>query len=183
MESLDAYRAQARYNSWFNRRLYDASASLTDEERRRELGAFFGSVHRTLNHLILADHIWLHRFDPDLEEAIPRDAVGQPIQYAGLDSVIYDDFDLLHTRRSQLDATIERWIGSLTAPDLDRVFTYRTTKGVEVRHPLWWAITHLFNHQTHHRGQVTTLLFQLGRDPGVTDLLAMLRTEQAETTG
>lgn len=179
MESLEIYGAQARYNTWFNVRLYDVSASLTDEERRRELGAFFGSIHRTLNHLILADHIWLLRLAPGLAAAVPRDASGREFLPGGLDSVMYDDFDLLRARRTDLDATIQGWIESLAPVDLEREVAYRTTKGVAVRHPLWWAITHLFNHQTHHRGQVTTLLFQLGRDPGVTDLLAMLREEQA----
>ncbi len=179
MQALDIYEAQARYNAWFNVRLYEVSASLTDEERRRELGAFFGSVHRTLNHLILCDHIWLLRLQPDLAEAVPRDASGNALKPAGLDSVVYDDFDLLRRRRVELDATVQRWIASLAPADLDREMAYRTTQGVAVRHPLWWAVTHMFNHQTHHRGQVTTLLFQLGYNPGVTDLLAMLREEQA----
>src|SRR5690242_10861724 len=179
MEALDAYKAQARYNAWFNAHLYVVSAALTEEERRRELGAFFGSVHRTLNHLILCDHIWLLRLQPDLAEAVPRDADGNALRPGGLDSVVYDDFGLLRRRRVELDATLQRWIASLGPADLDREMAYKTTQGVAVRHPLWWAITHMFNHQTHHRGQVTTLLFQLGHDPGVTDLLAMLREEQA----
>jgi uncharacterized damage-inducible protein DinB len=179
MEALDGYRAQARYNAWFNARLYEVSATASDDERRRDLGAFFGSVHGTLNHLILCDHIWLLRLQPDLAEAIPRDAAGKAIQPAGLDSIVYDDFDLLRARRTQLDATIQRWIASLSPADLDREMAYKTTKGVAVRHPLWWAVTHMFNHQTHHRGQVTTLLLQLGHDPGATDLLVMLREEQA----
>src|SRR5688572_31111843 len=124
MEALDAYKAQARYNTWFNARLYDVSAGLTDEERRRELGAFFGSVHRTLNHIILADHIWLLRLQPDLAEAVPRDAAGATFFPAGLDSVMYDDFDLLRRRRVEIDATIERWIASLASVDLDQEVSY-----------------------------------------------------------
>lgn len=175
MDALEQYRALARYNRWFNARLYEACASLSDDERRREMGAFFGSVHRTLNHLILADHAWLQRFETGLPEAVPRDADGHVIRPSGLGAVMYDDFELLRSRRAALDAAIERWITSLAPADLDREMSYRTSTGVECRHPLWWALTHLFNHQTHHRGQATTLLFQLGRDPGVTDLIAMMR--------
>jgi len=176
MDALENYRTLARYNAWFNARLYAASAQLTDEERRRELGAFFGSVHRTLNHLILCDHVWLWRLAPDLEEARPRGRDGEVLRPTGLDTVLYDDFALLSERRTALDATLSAWIATLTPADLDVEMTYRTWKGTpQVPHPRWWALTHLFNHQTHHRGQVTTLLMQLGRDPGVTDLLVMLR--------
>lgn len=175
MDALDAYRVQARYNSWFNARLYAVCADLSDEERRRELGAFFGSVHRTLNHLILCDHVWLLRCAPTLAAAVPRDEAGNVLRPAALDAVLYDDFDVLRRRRVALDQTIEGWVGSLAAADLDAEIAYKTTKGVPFRHPMWWALTHCFNHQTHHRGQVTTLLSQLGRDPGVTDLLMMMR--------
>ena len=175
MEALDSYRTLARYNTWFNARLYVAAASLSDEQRRRDLGAFFGSVHRTLSHVILADHVWMQRFDSSLAAAVPRDAGGAVLKPASLDAVLYDDFDLLRERRQQLDAGVEQWIAALQPADLDRDLAYKTTTGLPQRHPLWWALTHLFNHQTHHRGQLTTLLFQLGCDPGVTDLLAMLR--------
>lgn len=177
MQALDSYRTLARYNAWFNARLYASAATLPDEQRRRELGAFFGSVHRTLNHLILCDHVWLMRSEPGLAAAIPRDAAGNALRPSSLDLVLYDDFELLAARRRELDETIRGWIESLSEADLDREVAYRTTTGVPQRHPLWWALTHLFNHQTHHRGQVTTLLSQLGCDPGVTDLLAMLREE------
>lgn len=175
MEALDAYRTQTRYNTWFNSKLYAVSAALTDEERRRELGSFFGSVHRTLNHLIVCDHIWLTRCAPHLAGAQPRDAAGNLVKPAGLEVILYDDFALLRERRTQLDGTIEEWAASMQGADLDADVVYRNMKGDEFRHPLWWVLTHLFNHQTHHRGQVTTMMFQLGHDPGVTDLLAMLR--------
>ena len=175
MEAIENYRALARYNTWFNARLYEACAQLGDEKRRRELGAFFGSVHRTLNHLILCDHAWLLRCAPRLDGAVPKDESGNPLRPVGLDAVLYDDFDLLRRRRGELDRTLDEWIAGLAPADLDAAIRYRNTAGAEFRHPMWWALTHLFNHQTHHRGQVTTLLFQLGCDPGVTDLIAMLR--------
>lgn len=175
MEAVDTYRTLARYNTWMNARLYEAAAGLGDEERRRELGAFFGSVHRTLNHLIFCDHSWLLRLAPGLEAALPRDAGGNVVRLTSLDQVLYGDFELLRTRRRELDRVLEDWVAGLTAADLDAEVSYRTSAGVECRHPLWWALTHVFNHQTHHRGQVTTLMFQLGHDPGVTDLIAMMR--------
>jgi uncharacterized damage-inducible protein DinB len=175
MEALDGYRAQARYNTWFNAKLYATSAALTDEERRRELGAFFGSVHRTLNHLILCDHVWMLRFAPTLDEVVPRDANGNALRPASLETVLYDDFELLRAKREALDAAIERWVRGLSAADLDAEMSYRNSTGAPQSHALWWALTHFFNHQTHHRGQVTTLLSQLGRNVGVTDLLIMLR--------
>jgi uncharacterized damage-inducible protein DinB len=177
MDSLDAYRAQARYNTWMNAKLYATSAELTDDERRRELGAFFGSVHRTLNHLILCDYAWMLRFAPDLADAVPRDASGNPIRLTSLDSVLYDEFDVMRSKRVELDRTIEQWVAGLSASDLDADMTYKSTKGVPYRHVMWWALTHFFNHQTHHRGQATTLLSQLGRDVGITDLLIMLRDD------
>jgi uncharacterized damage-inducible protein DinB len=175
MEPLENYHALARYNAWFNERLYAACAGLADEDRRRDLGAFFGSVHRTLNHLILCDHAWLLRFAPGLDAAIPRDRDGNALRPAGLDAVLYDDFELLRGKRVTLDAAIEAWAAALAPADLDREISYKTTKGVLYRHPMWWALTHFFNHQTHHRGQVTTLLSQLGCDPGVTDFIYMMR--------
>ena len=82
---------------------------------------------------------------------------------------------MLRRERARTDAAIDDFVERLTSERLAAPFTYRTTAGERCEHPLWWALSHFFNHQTHHRGQVTTLLFQLGRDPGVTDLVAFLR--------
>ena len=72
------------------------------------------------------------------------------------------------------------WVGALAPADLDRPVRYRTMDGSAYDHPLWWAVSHMFNHGTHHRGQITTLLKQLGRDPGVTDLMIMLRETEPD---
>jgi uncharacterized damage-inducible protein DinB len=180
MDACDIYRTQVRYNRWFNARLYEVAAGLTEDERRRELGAYFGSVHRTLNHLILCDCVWLHRCAPGLGEAVPRGADGQELKPAGLDSVLYEDFDLLKRRRTALDAAMQQWVDALSTDDLEREISYRTTKGIAQRHPMWWALTHLFNHQTHHRGQVHAALTRLGvAEPPSLDLLIMQREAAA----
>jgi uncharacterized damage-inducible protein DinB len=161
-----------------NDKLYAAAATLSDAERKRDRRAFFGSVHGTLNHLLLTDRAWLGRFTRDPALATSLDAAGQPIPYTGrLDQELYADFALLRRERARTDAAITTWVASLDAARLTAPLSYRTSKGEPHEHPLWWAVSHFFNHQTHHRGQVTTLLTQLGRDPGVTDLVAFLRTE------
>ncbi len=164
--SLSTYAAQARYNRWMNETLYAVAAKLSGEERRRDLGAFFRSVHRTLNHLLLADRIWLARFG-----VVPAPKV------SGLADELYDDFETLRAERAKTDADLERWVTTLTVDALTAPITYKNMRGQEATHPLWFAVSHLFNHQTHHRGQVTTLLMQLGHDPGLTDMIAMLRGE------
>lgn len=172
----EQYRALARYNRWMNDRLYALCAAIPDEERKRDRGAFFRSIHGTLNHILLADRAWLGRFTRDPAVAESRDAEGTAIPLMGrLDQELYANFATLRTERAKTDATIEAWVVTLTEERLAASLAYRTTKGAPYEHPLWWAVTHFFNHQTHHRGQLTTLLKQLGYDPGVTDLVAFLR--------
>jgi len=173
---VEQYHALARYNAWMNEKLYDRAAELSDAERRRDAGAFFRSIHGTLNHLLLTDRAWLWRFTGDARVAGSRDAAGRPIAMTGrLDQELYADFDQLRRERVRTDADITAFAAGLTPERLGAEITYRTTAGVEQRHILWWAVSHFFNHQTHHRGQVTTLLKQAGVDPGVTDMIALLR--------
>jgi uncharacterized damage-inducible protein DinB len=172
----DHYSALAHYNTWMNERLYGVCATLPDAERTRDRGAFFRSIHGTLNHLLLTDRAWLGRFTGDPAIAESRDAAGMPIPFSGrLDQELYADFDLLRRERAQTDAAIEAWVADLDEERLGAQIAYRSSKGERHAHPLWWAVLHFFNHQTHHRGQVTTLLTQLGHDPGVTDLILLLR--------
>lgn len=172
----DHYRVLARYNAWMNERLYTVCATLPDAERKRDRSAFFRSIHGTLNHLLLTDRAWLGRFTGDRALAESRDAEGRPIAFTGrLDQELYADFDVLRRERKRTDAAIESWVAGLDEDRLAGQITYRSSKGERHAHPLWWAVLHFFNHQTHHRGQVTTLLMQLGNDPGVTDLVLLLR--------
>jgi uncharacterized damage-inducible protein DinB len=166
----DHCRALARYNRWMNEKLYAVSATITDEERRRDRGAFFKSIHGTLNHLLLADRVWMGRF---IGVSLPSDWLG-PGGILSLDQELYADFDELRRERAKTDHEIESWVGGLSAERLSAPLRY-TRKGRAYDEPLVWSVAHLFNHQTHHRGQVTTLLMQAGHDPGVTDLIAMLR--------
>ena len=176
MNAIDHYQTMARYNRLMNEKLYAVASEVSDEERKRDLGAFFRSVHGTLNHLLLADRAWLGRLTHDRAVFESLDAEGRPITLTGaLDQELYADFATLRRERARTDAAIGAFAERLTPERLAAPFTYRTRTGERCEHPLWWAVSHFFNHQTHHRGQVTTLLFQLGHDPGVTDLIAFLR--------
>lgn len=172
---LDNYRFLAKYNRWINQRLYQACETLGDEERKRERGAFFGSIHHTLTHLVLADKMWLHRFS--LQEmpfaALPAAALALP-EGADYSSELHPNWQDLRQTRDALDERIEQWVNEMTPDFLASTLRYANTKGVQRAHPAWQALTHFFNHQTHHRGQVTTLLMQAGVDVGVTDLIALV---------
>lgn len=171
----DNYRFLARYNRWFDERLYDACEKLSDEERKRDRGAFFGSIHHTLTHLVLADKMWLQRFARQgvAFEALAPDLVALP-DGADYTSDLHPDWQDLRRMREALDAAIEAWLLEMPEDFPTRTMRYSNTKGVQRAHPMWQALTHFFNHQTHHRGQVTTLLMQAGVDPGVTDLIALV---------
>jgi uncharacterized damage-inducible protein DinB len=163
--------ALARYNRWMNDKLYALAATLSDEARTRDGGAFFKSIHGTLNHLLVADRIWLARFKGT---TVSDGFIGPGIR--ALDQVLYSDFDELRRERTVTDDELSAWVSELTPERLAASFVYRR-RGQPQDMPLWWAVAHLFNHQTHHRGQLTTLFMQQGCDPGVTDLVAMLRDE------
>ena len=172
---LENYRFLARYNRWMDLRLYDACEALSDEERKRQRGAFFGSIHHTLTHLVLADRMWLHRFALQQTSfaALSAAALALP-EGSDYTSELYPDWQDLRQTRVALDDVIERWLSEMTPDFLTRTMHYANTKGVQRAHPAWQAMTHFFNHQTHHRGQVTTLLAQAGVDVGVTDVVALL---------
>ncbi len=167
------YQYLARYNAWFNRQLYDACEKLPDEERRRDRGAFFGSIHGTLNHIVWADQLWLQRFAaqgtfPALEPGLLALPHG-----ARFETVLHEDWPGLRAQRDRLDQAILRWVSEMPADFPVHTMRYANTRGVAREHPAWKAMTHFFNHQAHHRGQVTTLLAQAGVDPGATDMVAM----------
>lgn len=171
---VDNYRWLARYNGWFNQRLYDACERLSEEERRRARGAFFGSIHGTLNHLVWGDKLWLARFATQGTPfaALPPTLLAMP-QGAAHATVLHEDWAALRADREALDAAIEAWTLEMPAEWPLRTMRYLNTKGVAREHPAWQALTHFFNHQAHHRGQVTTLLAQAGVDPGITDAIAL----------
>lgn len=154
----------AGYNQWANERLYAAAAGLPDADYRADRGAFFGSVHRTLNHILVGDRIWMRRF------------TGEGETYTELDAVPCDDFGELSTARKAEDARIVDWIEQLADERFSAAFSYRTISNpADVTQPLAPALSHFFNHQTHHRGQVHALLSGLGVDPPALDLMLFQR--------
>lgn len=150
----------ATYNRWMNERLYAVCAELPDEERKQDRGAFFRSIHGTLNHLLLADKIWLGRFE------------GVPFPAISLDQELFTDFSALRSERESTDSRIEAWVSGLSDEMLTARLHYTSIVDAAPRtYTLWVTVVHFFNHQTHHRGQLTTLLSQCGKGYGVTDLI------------
>ncbi len=177
MDVLRHIALMARYNAWMNDKLYMAARTLSPEELARPRGAFFGSVLGTLNHIMVGDILWLQRLSTHPADHPALDPVRQMERPAKLDQILHHDLNNLFDARKQLDAVIGAWSAELTHADLDHVLEYRNTKGVPHRKLYGTLVLHLFNHQTHHRGQATTLLFQAGVDVGVTDLLALIPEE------
>lgn len=160
MITIDYCKQFARYNRWQNQSVFVAAATLPDGTRKRNMGAFFKSIHGTLNHVLVADYLWLSRLDLE------------PCAVKSLDEELYGDFDELRKQRGFTDDRLDRVVGKLTVDKLASTLTYRRMSGGahEVTTPLALVFMHLFNHQTHHRAQVTTLLMQCGVDVGRTDL-------------
>jgi uncharacterized damage-inducible protein DinB len=155
----------ARYNRWQNENLYGVADRLSDEERRRERGTFFGSIHKTLSHLMWADTIWMSRFTPD----VPKPAAGIPESVS-----LFPDWGGLKRERAKFDATILDWAARVDNAWLASDLKYYSGAAKrEVSKPMWVLVSHFFNHQTHHRGQVHCLLTQAGGRPHDTDLPLM----------
>jgi uncharacterized damage-inducible protein DinB len=169
MMSAEWLAALARYNRWMNDKLYALAATLTDEARKRDAGAFFKSIHGTFNHILVGDRVWLARF-----KGVPAPEGLMAPGIRSLDHELYADFDELRRERTRTDDELSAWVSGLSAEQLAAPLVY-LRRGQRLESPLWWAVAHLFNHQTHHRGQITTLFSQQGHDPGSTDLVAMLR--------
>jgi uncharacterized damage-inducible protein DinB len=164
MISVEHVRTMARYNEWQNRSLYGAADALGDAERRRERGAFFGSIHGTLSHLLWADRIWMSRF---LGLERPPGGIKES---PGL----YPDWEDLKRQRATFDQSIIGWADALDPDWLQGDLTWRSgASGSERTKPRWFLVTHFFNHETHHRGQVHAMLTQAGARPDDTDLMLM----------
>ena len=160
MRPLEYVGTMARYNRWMNGKLYDCSAQLTDAQRKEDVGAFFNSIHGTLNHLLVGDSVWMGRFEGPV--FVPQ----------SLAQELHSDFTQLRRAREAMDERIVAWAAALPEDALAGELRYTSIVNPAPRvMPMWLAVTHFFNHQTHHRGQVTTLLMQRGIDPGVTDLM------------
>jgi len=154
----------ARYNRWQNANLYGVAAGLSDAERRRDRGAFFGSIHQTLSHLLWGDGTWMSRF-AGLPK--PTGGIAQSVS-------LYPDWDDLVAKRTDLDSAIIGWADGLDAAWLTADLAWFSGAiQDDVTKPRWLLVTHFFNHQTHHRGQVHAMLTQAGGRPHDTDLFVM----------
>jgi uncharacterized damage-inducible protein DinB len=154
----------AHYNRWQNQNLYGIADTLADTERRRERGAFFGSIHATLNHLLWADRIWMSRL-----AGTPRPEGGIPESVS-----LYDNWDDLKRERTAFDAVMLDWADRLDEAALaGELVWFSGAAKAERRKSRWVLVTHMFNHQTHHRGQVHCMLTQAGGRPGATDFSLM----------
>jgi uncharacterized damage-inducible protein DinB len=157
----------ANYNAWANSRLFRVAAELADELYRKEVGAYFKSLHGTLNHLLVADRIWMRRL------------TGSGEHPDKLNGIIFDELSSLHAARVEQDSRIIGFVQSLAEPAFEEALDYRMLNGAPQRQPRREILAHLFNHQTHHRGQAHVILTVLGvTEPDPLDLLIMQR-EQA----
>ncbi|MBS0238298.1 MAG: DinB family protein [Proteobacteria bacterium] len=162
MISPSYVRTMARYNAWQNANVYGASEGFSDAQRKADRGAFFGSIHATLNHLLWADQAWLHRFG-----AAPPPAKRGIVE--GL--TLCETWEALCKERRRFDGVIQDWADQIQPPDMAGDLTWISgATGRELTRPKALLIAHLFNHQTHHRGQVHAMLTGFGVKPGVTDL-------------
>jgi uncharacterized damage-inducible protein DinB len=154
----------AAYNRWANERLYAAAAKLPESEYRTDYGAFFGSIHGTLNHIMVGDRIWMYVF------------TGQGVKPTQLDAILYDDLrDLQEARRSE-DARINRYIVSLSEHDLLGSVRYSSLRSpADIEQQLAPLLIHFFNHQTHHRGQAHCLLTKITGEAPSLDLVIFQR--------
>jgi len=159
-------KAMTAYNAEMNRRLYAAAARLSDAERRAERGAFFGSIHGTLNHLLWADRMWMSRFDNWDKPAVPL---------AGSPSLM-ETFGALRPARIETDARLVGWAADVEQAWLDgRLTWFSGALGREVNRSTATLVVHLFNHQTHHRGQAHAMLTAAGQQTGDTDFFAIVQ--------
>jgi uncharacterized damage-inducible protein DinB len=152
------FQMMAHYNRLANERLYECCARLSDAERKKNRRAFFKSIHGTLNHIMVGDRNWMTRFE------------GGVASSARLDIILYDDFNELRAARVREDERIERFAAALNEEFLDGEIAWVNNEGKKYSDPIRVLLAHLFNHQTHHRGQVHDMLSQAGIATPVLDL-------------
>jgi uncharacterized damage-inducible protein DinB len=162
----------AGYNRWANRRLYAAAAELADADYRADHGAFFGSVHGTLNHLLAGDRIWLRRL------------TGEGEAPARLDVILYESLDDLRAAREREDERIVAYVAALSNGDLAGTVRYRTISNpADIEQELLPVLINFFNHQTHHRGQAHCLLTRISNRAPSLDLLMYQRESGISMVG
>lgn len=160
----DHVRRMARYNRWANRRIYDACTPLAPADYHAARPSFFGSIHATLNHILVGDSIWLGRFTGNV-----------PVHLTRLDMILHEDLAGLRSARAAKDEEIIAFCDSLDDAKLNNSFTYTNMVGERFTDPLLPPLMHFFNHQTHHRGQAHGLLSHAGVSPPSLDLIYFMR--------
>jgi uncharacterized damage-inducible protein DinB len=158
-------RTMAAYNAEMNRRLYAAAACIPDAERKADRGAFWGSIHGTLVHLVWGDQVWMARFDGWARPPVRiKESAG-----------MIEDFDQLAEERVKADARIEDWAARVTEPWLaEDLVWFSAAANREMKQHRGFLVAHFFNHQTHHRGQVHGMITACGQPTGDTDLMLVV---------
>jgi uncharacterized damage-inducible protein DinB len=158
-------QTMARYALWQNDSVFSAADSLNDAQRREDRGAFFGSIHHTLNHLLWGDHIWMHRFAGTPAPKVPT--IPESVEQI-------TSWEQLKAARISFDGVITHWSADVSAKWLGETMTwYSVAAEHEISAPHGLLVTHMFNHQTHHRGQVNAMLTAAGAKPDDTDLMLL----------
>ncbi|MGL5836721.1 MAG: DinB family protein [Waterburya sp.] len=174
MSLLSSLQLMSQYNQWMNRKLYQAAQQLGNEKIQQDQGAFFSSILGTLNHIYVADIIWLKRFAQHPQSYQSLNQLPELLSYQALAQIVTQDLAILDLLRQELDMIIVNWCLELKTEDLEENLEYFDTKDNLYHKNFGQLIYHFFNHQTHHRGQASTLISQQGLDLGVTDLLKII---------
>ena len=174
MTLKDHFELMARYNQWMNESIYEAASELDSSVLETDQGAFFKSILGTLNHILVGDIIWLQRFveHPSCFGAL--DAIKVMSRPVSLNSILYEDFEALRDARYLIDMVLIELCDQIEVYDLAYSLAYHNMQGNRFEKRFGYLLQHLFNHQTHHRGQVTTLLSQNGIELAITDLVATI---------
>jgi uncharacterized damage-inducible protein DinB len=167
--NVEDFRLLYDYNSWANHRTLDACAALSEEQFTRDLGSSFRSVRDTLAHICGVEWLWLERWHGRSHNALPPAAD-------------FSDLASLRRRWDEVEQNLHDYIASLTPEDTQRTIQHKTTQGVPQAAPLWQMLQHLVNHGTYHRGQVATMLRQLGAKPLSTDLIFFYRERSTKAS-
>ncbi|WP_163134179.1 DinB family protein [Agarivorans sp. Alg241-V36] len=169
-----AFTLMAQYNQVMNQQLYACATQLSEQELKQDRQAFFGSIFATLNHILVGDTLWLQRFARLAGGFNCLQSVSALTRPKALDEILYQDLASLKVARFKMDEVIIRFAEELTSSHLQQALSYKNSKGEAQNKPFELLVLHFFNHQTHHRGQISTLLNQCGIDLGVTDLLLQI---------
>ncbi|MDJ0616207.1 MAG: DinB family protein [Calothrix sp. MO_192.B10] len=168
------FALMSQYNQWMNQNIYNAVKHLNSTELSENCGLFFDSILGTLNHLLVADIIWLKRFANHPTGFKSLDYVRSLSQPLALNQILYSELPQLRYEREKMDEVIINCFDEVSEQDYEVILPYENTKKQPFEKRFGFLVHHFFNHQTHHRGQLTTILSQRGIDFGVTDLLVLI---------